>query len=57
MMVRSDTIKDPLQRFEKSFPFYRTHVCAFIDKINEFGKEDFEYTHLASKFDSEAWEG
>jgi len=55
--VRADTIKDPAQRFEKSFPFYRTHVCAFIDKINEFGKADFEYSHLNSKFDSEAWEG
>ena len=56
-MVRCDTIKDPLLRFEKSFPFYRIHVCAFIAKINEFGKETIEYSHLKTRFDSEAWEG
>lgn len=33
------------------------HCVAFINKINEFGKEDFDYKLLASTFDSEAWDG
>jgi hypothetical protein len=56
-LMRAETIKDPLIRFEKSFPFYRMHCRAFINKINEFGKADFDYKLLGHSFDSEAWEG
>ena len=33
------------------------NVCAFIGKINEFGKSDFEYALLDHSFDSDAWAG
>ena len=49
--------KDPLVRFEKSFPFYRTHIVAFTEKIYKFGKTNFEMGMLASAFNTPAWEG
>jgi len=55
--VKTTSIRDPLVRFEKSFPFYRMNCCAFINKINEFGKLEFDYVLLENSFDSDAWVG
>ena len=51
------TIKDPLVKFEKSFPFYRMHIGRFLEKVNSYGKDTVEISLLASTFDTPAWKG
>ena len=55
--INEQSIKDPLKRFEKSFPLYRMHIKAFIEKIQHCAKQDFEYALLDHHFDSDVWEG
>jgi hypothetical protein len=40
-------IKDPLERFEKEFPFHRMHVTRFVQKVNALGKHDVEIELLS----------
>ena len=40
--INLSKISDPLEKFEKSFPFYRMHIMKFLEKVNSFGKDHLE---------------
>ena len=47
----------PLARFEKEFPFYRSHIVAFKDKLFSSGKDEVDLKWLNQTFDTPAWNG
>ena len=49
--------KDPQQRLEKSFPFYRVHIMAFYEKVMSIGKDKFTIMELSGALNTEAWAG
>ena len=48
---------DPIVKFELQFPFCKTHIKDFCDKINKLGKDTVDYDTLSAVFDSPAWAG
>ena len=55
--IDASTLSDPQQRVEKTFPFYRMHVKAFEEKLNDIGKDRFTITELAATLNTQAWAG
>ena len=50
-------ILDPLEKYEKGFPFYRMHINAYIQKLNKLGKNKMSFEDLENTFETPSWEG
>jgi len=53
--VETDSIKDPLQRFAKSVPFYRMHAIKFTNICFDLNQEKFPITELAAQLNTPSW--
>jgi hypothetical protein len=53
--MKLETIKEPLVRIEKMFPFYRMHVTLMMEKLYQFPNETFTIDDFLDKFDTPAW--
>jgi hypothetical protein len=55
--VNLSKIKDPLMKWEKSYPFCRIHITNIKDKIFSLGKNNFSIAELSDLIDTPAWKG
>uniref|UniRef100_A0A7S3CSH0 Uncharacterized protein n=1 Tax=Strombidium rassoulzadegani TaxID=1082188 RepID=A0A7S3CSH0_9SPIT len=49
-------IRDPLERFEKDFPFYRMEIAGFRQIIYSFGRDKFSIRDLAQRLPAQLWQ-
>jgi hypothetical protein len=49
------TIKDPLQRFQKEFPFQKLHIQKFVELAKNSGKDRLDFAYLKGVLDTPAW--
>ena len=53
--VRTESLKDPIKRFEKSVPFYRVHVVKYTNALFDLNQEKFPISEMAKFLDTAAW--
>lgn len=55
--VNLANIKDPLMKWEKSYPFCRIHITNIKDKIFSLGKDKFSIAELGALIETPVWKG
>ena len=55
-MAKLTNITDPQEKWQKSYPFYRTPLNRFIVNLNKIGKQTFAPAELGKLFKSPAWQ-
>ena len=48
-------ITDPLVKFEKRFPFHRTHIKPYVERLFSLEKAKIDYEEFKLLFNTTAW--